>query len=150
MQACAKRVLLVVTTPLFAMLWAGCPESPTGANSSDSKGGSSTFAPRVETITPNHGPVAGGTRVTIIGGPFESQIGVLFGAHAAVDPTIVNSRMITATAPPQRAGTVDVTVLSDGGQTTILGAFTYEISSIDIISISPRSEERRVGKECRD
>lgn len=129
-----KLVGLLIAATMAALLPAGCPSDTPATESKDS---SATSAPRVDAVTPNHGPTSGGTRVTIIGGPFESQIGVLFGAHAAVDPVIVNSHMITANSPAQAAGLVDVTVLSDGGKTTIVGAFRYESNQVDIISISP-------------
>jgi hypothetical protein len=65
---------------------------------------------------------------------------VLFGDHAAVDPIVVNSRMMTAFAPPQGPGLVDVTVITDTGQVTVLGAFTYADPAepeVEIVSISP-------------
>jgi|GEM_PF-1721697 len=159
MRVRAKSLRFAVTVPLLGLLCSGCGQGvrESGENA-DVAGNSDTTArlvPKVDTITPNQGPAAGGTRVTITGGPFYDdqnvdQIGVLFGAHAAVDPIVVNSRMITAFAPPQAAGVVDVTVITDAGQVTVLGAFTYmdaervdnlaartDPAQVDIIAIAP-------------
>lgn len=139
-----NRVAWAVAGPVLALLWAGCPQvpqSPQEPPASDvpdapvAKDEASSRAPRVDAITPNRGPAGGGTMVTIRGGPFENEIGVLFGAYAAVDPIIVNSSMITAITPPQAPAVVDVTVLADSGQTTVVGAFTYQ--GVDIVAISP-------------
>lgn len=123
--------MVLVALPLLALLWGGCGTDPFPA---DIKADSSASI-RIEAITPSQGPT--GTRVTIRGGPFEDKIGVLFGAHAAVDPILVNTGMITAIAPPQLPGTVDVTVLSNQGQITVLGAFTYEAPVVRVDSIEP-------------
>lgn len=130
-----SRVLLVVTGPVLVLVCGGCPQGalPGGEKADDLR----LSPPRIDAVTPDRGPAGGSTQVTIRGGPFESQIGVLFGANAAVNPVIVNAHMITAMTPPHAPGVVDVTVLSNGGQTTVLGAFTYE--GVDIISISPTS-----------
>jgi len=157
MKVGARVVLFAVTVPLLGLMCSGCGQGvlQSGENPDSANGGavSGRLIPKVDTITPNQGPAAGGTRVTITGGPFyedqsADQIGVLFGAHAAVDPIVVNSRMITAFAPPQASGLVDVTVITDAGQVTVLGAFTYtdaavggvantEPGQVDIADISP-------------
>src|SRR5262245_28321242 len=85
-----RHAIFVVAAPLLTLLCGGCP----GDMLSGDKDGSAQSPVRVDAVTPNRGPVDGGTRVTIRGGPFQDHIGVLFGAHAAVDPIIVNSRMI--------------------------------------------------------
>lgn len=64
-------------------------------------------------VTPNQGPVAGGTQVTISGEGFFPGSSVLFGSRSATDVNVVNNWLVTATAPPmQRAGPVDVVVRS--------------------------------------
>lgn len=133
MRIRAKRVVCAVAAPFVVLLWGGCPMDPLP----EEKNADSTNSLRIDAITPSNGPAAGGTRVTITGGPFEDKIGVLFGGHAAVDPIMVNTRMITAIAPPQAPRTVDITVLSNGGQTTVLGAFTYESSGVWVDSVEP-------------
>ncbi|HEV7133407.1 MAG TPA: IPT/TIG domain-containing protein [Gaiellaceae bacterium] len=83
-------------------------------------------APTVEVVDPPNGSVDGGTTVAIVGTGFTTATEVDFGGVPAA--FVVNDDMsITATSPPGAAGTVDVTVTSDGG-TSAVGpgdAFTY-------------------------
>src|SRR5262249_51493424 len=77
--------------------------------------GPAPVAPTVGTVSPNNGPVAGGTAVTIAGANFVTGATVTFGSAAATSVVVVNSTTITATAPAGTAGTVTVTVTNPGG-----------------------------------
>ena len=93
--------------------------------------------PTVSTISPSAGPLGGGTTVTITGTNLLRATGVEFGATNATF-VIVNATQITATAPVESAGTVDITVTTPGG-TTATGAgdkFTYAAPPT-VTSISP-------------
>ncbi|RUR01400.1 IPT/TIG domain-containing protein [Labedella endophytica] len=69
----------------------------------------------VDTVTPDEGPLAGGTGVTIIGSCFTDATAVLFGDVPATDVVVVSDTVITATAPASIAvGSVDVTVVGAG------------------------------------
>ena len=59
---------------------------------------------------PTGGPTAGGTSVIVHGTNFVSVSAVKFGATAATSFSVTNSTTLTATAPAQAVGTVDVTV----------------------------------------
>ncbi len=72
-------------------------------------------APAVSGISPDTGPVAGGTVVTITGSNLAGATAVDFGATAATSVTVISSTTITATSPAG-SGLVDVTVLTPGGQ----------------------------------
>lgn len=75
------------------------------------------FAPALSKVTPNHGPVAGGTKVVITGTNFVGVSGVDFGT-TPVDVsryTVNSSKKITAYAPAESAGTETVTVTTSGG-----------------------------------
>lgn len=62
-------------------------------------------------ITPNIGPVTGGTTVTITGTNFRPGIVVRFGTQMATGVMLVSSTTLTVVAPPQASqGTVFVTV----------------------------------------
>ena len=82
----------------------------------------------VSAVSPDVGPVLGGTSVTITGTALPNASVVKFGTTNATSFTVNSATSITATAPAGSAGTVDITVTTPGGT---------------------RSEERRVGKECR-
>ena len=73
------------------------------------------------------GPDGGGTVVTITGTNFLGTSQVSFGAYAASSVTVASSTQITAVAPPQAAGTVDITVTTPAGTSATSGSdeFTY-------------------------
>jgi hypothetical protein len=82
--------------------------------------------PTVTGVTPNSGPTAGGTTVSITGTGFNCVSGVSFGGVAATGVTTVSPTQITA-ASPAGAGTVNVTVTNCNGTSpiTTLDTFTY-------------------------
>jgi hypothetical protein len=55
--------------------------------------------PEIESITPDSGPITGGTEITIKGKTFESDATVRIGDEYATDVTIVDSETITAKTP---------------------------------------------------
>jgi lysophospholipase L1-like esterase len=78
-------------------------------------------------IAPNHGPLAGGTQVTISGSGFTSATTVLFGTvQAAVSVNSANT--LTAISPAAaQAGAVNVTIANPGFPiTTVPAGFTYD------------------------
>jgi len=116
--------------------------SNTGGSSA-SKSSCYTYsnAPGISSISPNAGPVAGGTSVTIIGTGFQSGAIVSFGAVLA-SATVINSTQIQAVTPAEAAGTVNVTVQNpNGSRVTSNSAFSFfaSTSAPSISSISPNS-----------
>ena len=87
-----------------------------------------TSVPIVTGVTPSAGPLAGGTTVTIQGENFVSGVTVDFGGKQASNVSAsANGSTITATSPAGSAGTVDITVTTQGGVSTTNAAdhFTY-------------------------
>jgi hypothetical protein len=81
--------------------------------------------PTIYSVTPNNGPQAGGTLVTIIGANFGGVTTVKFGSEIA-SFSIVNSTQIAATSPAYPIlGLVNVTATSTYGTATFHGGFTY-------------------------
>jgi hypothetical protein len=72
-------------------------------------------APTVSGASPNTGPTTGGTVVTVGGNNFTGATAVMFGNVAASSFTVNSATQITATAPPEAAGTVDIRVTTPGG-----------------------------------
>ena len=99
-------------------------------------------APTFTSITPNSGPIEGGTPVTIVGTNFVSggSFGVSIGGTNAAG-VFVNTTTITATTPAHVAGVVDVVITNNDGQTaTGTGAFTYIAAPAPTFaSITPNS-----------
>ncbi|MFC7933821.1 IPT/TIG domain-containing protein [Streptomyces cinereoruber] len=96
--------------------------------------------PVVTGVSPNSGPLAGGTTVTITGTGLSGATSVTFGAgHPATDVSC-SATSCTATAPAGAAGTVDVQVTTPGG-TSVTGAaarYTY-VAQPAVTTVSPTS-----------
>ena len=90
--------------------------------------GYSLRVPTVTSVAPDSGGASGGTAVTISGRLFQHSSAVDFGATPATSFTVVDSKTITAVAPPGTPGTVDVTVTNESGTSGITipaDQFTY-------------------------
>ncbi len=82
--------------------------------------------PTVTAISPNSGPVAGGTSVTITGTNFTGATTVAIGGAAATNVTVIGAgTSITATTPAGTAGTASVMVATPGGASATNALFTY-------------------------
>ena len=79
-------------------------------------------APIVSTLTPNSGPVAGGT-TTITGSGFTGTTQVRFGSLTSAF-TVNSDNQVSATAPAG-SGTVPVTVTTPGGTSTGNAPYSY-------------------------
>jgi len=85
-----------------------------------------TPAPVVDSVSPSQGSTSGGTAVDIDGDYLTGASSVSFGGVPVPFSTNPDNS-ITATAPAEAAGTVDVTVTTPGGTSALTGAdqFTY-------------------------
>jgi hypothetical protein len=86
-------------------------------------------APAVESISPDFGPVTGGTTVTITGTNLNAASAVKFDTVPASGFTVESETQISAIVPPStKVGTVDVTVTTLAGTspTTRSDHFTYQ------------------------
>lgn len=85
-----------------------------------------TSGPSVTSVSPNTGPVTGGTTVTIMGSGFQSGASVAFGGILATSVNFVSSTEVQAVTPSSPAGTVIITVANSDSQTgTLASAFTF-------------------------
>ena len=89
--------------------------------------GTAPATPTVISVSPNSGPLAGGTSVTITGTNLQNATKVYFGGIAG---TIVSNSgtVIVATTPAEVAGTVDTTVTTvgwDASATSAADHYTY-------------------------
>ncbi|MEV6125410.1 IPT/TIG domain-containing protein [Streptomyces violaceusniger] len=81
-------------------------------------------APAPTNITPNTGPIAGGTAFTITGTNLGSVLGVLFNGVPATGVT-ATATTVTGTTPPGVPGTATVTLVTAFGTVTVPGGFLY-------------------------
>ena len=101
------------------------------------------FLASVAVVSPNAGPIAGGTAVTISGAGFANALtAVKFGATAATSFTVVNDSTLTAVSPAHTAGTVDVTVTTSSGTSSpsSLDHFTYGACTTVTAAATPPSQ----------
>jgi hypothetical protein len=83
--------------------------------------------PKVKTISPAAGPVAGGTLVTIAGTELGDAVGVRFGDVPATAFTAETDERLTAVAPAIRSAQLaGVTVTTNGGTSRPVGAAYFE------------------------
>jgi alpha-tubulin suppressor-like RCC1 family protein len=102
--------------------------------------------PAVSGVSPDSGPAAGGTLVTITGTDFDEATAVKFGASNAKGFTVESATSITAEAPAGVAGTVDVTVTTAAG-TSAKGTadkFAY-LAAPTIKKLAPKSGRETGG-----
>ncbi len=86
--------------------------------------------PTVTIVSPNSGPTTGGTRVTITGTNFAGTSQVYFGSIPAAEFTVSSNTSITATAPAEASGAVDISVYNAGASATSnADLFTFSSSS---------------------
>ena len=81
--------------------------------------------PSISSVTPNYGPTAGGTTITITGTALTDASAVTVRGNAATSVTVVNDTTVTAVTPAGSVGAANVQVTTPGGTATISGAFTY-------------------------
>ncbi|MFG2917904.1 IPT/TIG domain-containing protein [Kitasatospora sp. NPDC048298] len=114
-----------VTTDVKAFDFTGAKQ--VGSDSSSTRIASP--APAVTGLAPDHGPLAGGTKVVLTGTHLTGTTAVNFGTTPATAFTVDSDTQITATTPAgSAAGPVDVTVTTPGG-TGAAGKYTYEEGS---------------------
>jgi hypothetical protein len=94
-------------------------------------------APTVTGLSPASGPTTGGTSVTITGTNLAGASAVAFGSAPATSFTVTSATSITATSPVGAAGTVDVTVTTLGGTSTLASTdhFTYAVSGVTVTAV---------------
>jgi hypothetical protein len=121
--------------------------TPGGTSAANPPGDQFTFvpAPTVTSVSPNAGPLVGGTAVTITGTNFSGTgVGaatVSFGGSAATGVVVNSATSISAISPGHAAGTVDVTVTTANGGTSAANPlgdhFTYDpIPTVTAVSPS--------------
>jgi hypothetical protein len=84
-----------------------------------SSGKPSPPSPVIESVSPAEGPATGGTAVTIQGSHFEEVETVDFGSVAATNVTVSSADSITAVAPAEAPGAVDVRVTTAAGTSAL-------------------------------
>ena len=94
-------------------------------------------APTVLSLTPDSGPTAGNTVVTLTGEDLQENAIVYFGNLLAAEVTFVNATTLEMKTPAHDTTTVDVTVLNPDGQVdTLETAFTF-VPPPEVLGVAP-------------
>jgi hypothetical protein len=93
--------------------------------------------PAITRVSPNKGPTAGGTTVTITGTSFGGATRVLFGATPAASFKMNTTTSITAVSPPGAVGAVDVRVETPYGTSPVVTADRYTYQATTVTKLSP-------------
>ncbi len=105
--------------------------TPNGSTGALSFTVTSPSSPTITAVTPNSGPVSGGTQIVITGAGFQPGVPpgtiVLIGASPATNVVVMDSTLISARTPAGTGpGARNVCVYNpDGGSVCISSAFTY-------------------------
>jgi large repetitive protein len=96
--------------------------------------------PAVTGVSPDAGPVVGGTTVTIIGNNLTAVSNVTFGLTPASRFSLISKSKITASVPAETTATVNVRVTTPAGtsRAVIADKYTY-VAKPRITTISPAS-----------
>jgi hypothetical protein len=80
----------------------------------------------IERVTPEHGPLVGGTRVTVQGSGFSASARVLVDGREPRFALVLDDTRIEVIVPPgERAGDAEVVVFDTFGSTSARGVFRY-------------------------
>lgn len=97
-------------------------------------------SPLISSVSPNAGTTTGGREVTIFGSNFINVTGVSFGSVSASSYQVLSQSMMTAVAPAQANGAVNVTVTTESGTSQSNATYTYQPAIVPTLdSVTPNS-----------
>lgn len=85
-----------------------------------------TSGARIDSVAPDHGPLAGGTLVTLSGAGFAPGAAVRIGALQATEVVVVTSNEIHARTPAGAPGAATVRIVQSGALADKVDAFVYD------------------------
>ena len=123
-------VLSAITPPHLVGVVDVVVTNPDGQSETLFAGYTYAAPPVITSLTPQAGPSAGGTSVTIAGSGFQEGATVSFGGAPAAEVFVAGPTSITAVTPGHAAGAVVVHVVNPDGQTGPLpNGYTFVDSS---------------------
>ncbi len=84
-----------------------------------------SLPPTISSVSPNTGPLSGGTTITITGTNLTGASSVTIDGVAATSVSVVSSTTVTAVTPAATAGAKTVSVTTPGGTASLTSGFTY-------------------------
>jgi hypothetical protein len=114
-----------VVTPAHAVGVVSVSVSPPGGTATRNNGYTYVVAPTLSAITPDNGPAAGGTTVTLTGTGLTGATSVTFDGVPGSGVTVVTDHKVTVQTPMHGLGVVNVEVTTAGGTAALNDAYTY-------------------------
>lgn len=96
--------------------------------------------PRLTGVSPESGPVDGGTVVTLTGSGFTGTRKVLFGEKPGTGLTVIDDSRLTVISPPSRPGSFPISISNAYGEGGSLGPttlFRFEFPAHTLTSATP-------------
>lgn len=128
---------IVVTAPPGSPGRVDVTVTTAGGSSAPGPGTGYTYVgtpPSVSALSPNSGPIAGGTRILISGSDFQEGAGVTIGGNPATEVTLISPTQLSALTPPGTAGPAAVVVSTAYGSSSATPAdFRY----VDVVGVTP-------------
>ena len=115
------------------LLIAACDGSQNASLRASSGGSTPLLA-----VTPNVGPIAGGTKLSLTGVGFAAGMNITIGAQACLSVAVLSTTMASCVTPPASTpGVVDVVVILSGIRlATATSGFTY-MEALKITEVAP-------------
>lgn len=128
MMRTSKLTTIVLGVATGLLLAAGCGEVTATDNTPDAF--APVMDPTISALSPDHGPLAGGTTVTVTGTGFLANDAgtnfILVGNTVATDVTVIDDTTLTFVTPAALAdGPADLTVINGAGFINMTAAWSY-------------------------
>jgi formylglycine-generating enzyme required for sulfatase activity/CxxC motif-containing protein (DUF1111 family)/subtilisin-like proprotein convertase family protein len=89
-----------------------------------------SLPPTISSVSPNTGPLSGGTAITITGTNLTGANLVTIDGVAATSVSVVSSTIVTAVTPVGTAGAKTVSITTPGGTANLTSGFTYTSATV--------------------
>lgn len=93
--------------------------------------------PAIISLTPSHGPIAGGTAVSVSGANLVQGCTLRFGGVPATSSQFVSATKMTAVTPPHAGGSVDVMLICGTDTFTLHNGFGYVSEPPSLQNVQP-------------
>jgi len=81
---------------------------------------------KIDAVTPDHGPVGGGTAITLAGSGFKAGAAVRIGALAATNVSVESATRITARTPIGSPGAATVRIIQSGAGSALVDGYVFD------------------------
>jgi hypothetical protein len=106
-------------------------------------------APTLQSVSPDFGPVRGGSELTLLGADYQPGASVFFGTERAQVLASTSTRLTVVTPPTSTAGAVDVRIVNPDGQSvTAVRGFRYLLAPV-VSSVQPTTGPEAGGTLVR-